>query len=103
MSKHETAMTEGFWLSRAPGLFFAEYPLVIRDVDRATRLVDGLIFPDEPHDSWQLAGLCLTRWQTGDRHSNKNWSYGNLSDEPSTLFLSFSNHSNYKTRPVATP
>jgi hypothetical protein len=41
-------MTEGFWLWQAPGLFFAEYPLVIRGVDRATRLVDGLILPDEP-------------------------------------------------------
>jgi len=40
---------EHTWLSQAPGLFFAEYPLVIRDVDRATRLVDGLILPDEPH------------------------------------------------------
>jgi hypothetical protein len=39
----------GFWLSQAHGLFFAEYPLVRRAADRATRLVDGLILPDEPH------------------------------------------------------
>lgn len=49
MSKHETRMTEGFWQSKARGLFFAEYPLVHRAADRATRLVDGLIFPDEPY------------------------------------------------------
>jgi hypothetical protein len=49
VSKHETAMTEGFWLSQATGLFFEEYALVIQNVDRATRLVDGLILPDEPH------------------------------------------------------
>jgi hypothetical protein len=48
VSKRETPMTEGFWLSQAPGLFFAEYPLVLRGEDRATRLVDGLIFPNEP-------------------------------------------------------
>lgn len=49
MSKRETGMTEGFWQSEAHGLFFAEYPLVHRAVDRATRLVDGLILPDEPY------------------------------------------------------
>jgi hypothetical protein len=49
MSKRETAMTEGFWLSQAPGLFIAEYPLVRRAKDRSVRLVDGLISPDEPH------------------------------------------------------
>jgi hypothetical protein len=49
MSKRETPMTEGFWLSQAPGLFFAEYPLVIRGLDRARRLADTLILPDEPH------------------------------------------------------
>jgi hypothetical protein len=49
VSKHETQMTEGFWQSKARGLFFAEYPLVRRAVDRAPRLVDGLILPDEPH------------------------------------------------------
>jgi hypothetical protein len=49
MSKRETPMTEGFWLSQAHGLFFAEYPLVIRGLDRARRLADALILPDEPH------------------------------------------------------
>lgn len=49
MSKHETPMTEGFWLSQARGLFIPEFPLVQRATDRATRLVDGLILPDEPH------------------------------------------------------
>ena len=49
MSKRETPMTEGFWLSQANGMFFAEYPLVRVAADRATRLVDGLILPDEPH------------------------------------------------------
>jgi hypothetical protein len=49
MSKRETPMTEGFWLSQAHGLFFAEYPLVRGAADRATRLVDGLILLDEPH------------------------------------------------------
>ena len=49
MSKRETPMTEGFWLSQANGMFFAEYPLVRLAADRATRLVDGLILPDEPH------------------------------------------------------
>jgi hypothetical protein len=49
MSKYETPMTEGFWQSQAPRLFFAEYPLVRRAADRAVRLVDGLILPDEPH------------------------------------------------------
>ena len=49
MSKRETPMTEGFWLSQANGRFFAEYPLVRVAADRATRLVDGLILPDEPH------------------------------------------------------
>ena len=49
MSKHETPMTEGFWQSSARGLFIAEYPLVQRGTDRAPRLVDGLILPDEPH------------------------------------------------------
>jgi hypothetical protein len=49
MSKHETKMTEGFWQSQARGLFFSEYPLVHRATDRAQRLVDGLILPDEPH------------------------------------------------------
>ena len=49
MSKHETPMTEGFWESQAPGLFFAEYQLVKRGADRSRRLVDGLILPDEPN------------------------------------------------------
>ena len=48
MGKRETSMTEGFWLSQAPGLFIAESPLVHRAVDRGARLVDGLILPDEP-------------------------------------------------------
>jgi hypothetical protein len=49
MSKFETRMTEGFWVSKAHGLFFAEYPLVRPAADRAIRRVDGLILPDEPH------------------------------------------------------
>jgi hypothetical protein len=49
MSKHETPMTEGFWQSQAPGLFIAEYQLVERGADRASRKVDGLILPDEPN------------------------------------------------------
>ena len=49
MGKRETSMTEGFWLSQAPGLFIAESPLVHRAVDRGARLVDGLILPDEPN------------------------------------------------------
>jgi hypothetical protein len=70
MSKHETAMTEGFWQSQASGLFFAEYPLVRRSADRATRLVDGLILPDEPHgrgnwrDYLSLAGRKVIVIQT---------------------------------------
>ena len=59
-----------FLAKQALGLFFAEYPLVIRDVDRATRLVDGLILPDEPHglDNWRdyasLAGRQVIVIQT---------------------------------------
>jgi hypothetical protein len=49
MSKHETPMTEGFWLSQARGLFIPEYPLVQAAADRGVRRVDGLILPDEPH------------------------------------------------------
>jgi hypothetical protein len=49
MSKLETPMTEGFWVSQAQGLFIAEYPLVFPAKDRSIRLVDGLILPDEPN------------------------------------------------------
>ena len=49
MSKRETPITEGFWLSQGRRTFFAEYPLVRGAADRATRLVDGLILPEEPH------------------------------------------------------
>lgn len=49
MSKRETPMTEGFWLSQAHGLFIAEFPLVRAAADRGARLVDGLILPDEPN------------------------------------------------------
>jgi hypothetical protein len=70
MSKHETPMTEGFWQSQAPGLFIAEYPLVQRGADRAQRLVDGLILPDEPngrgkwHDHVSLTGKRVIVVQT---------------------------------------
>jgi hypothetical protein len=49
VSQREIKMTEGFWKSKAHGLFFAEYPLVRKAADRAPRFVDGLILPDEPH------------------------------------------------------
>jgi hypothetical protein len=48
MSKHETAMTEGFWRSQAQGAFLAEYPLVRAAADRGARLADAVILPDEP-------------------------------------------------------
>jgi hypothetical protein len=49
MSKHETAMTEGFWQSYAHGTFLAEYPLVRWGADHGRRLADAVILPDEPH------------------------------------------------------
>lgn len=48
MSKHETAMTEGFWHSYAKGTFLPEYPLVWAQTDRAVRRADAVILPDEP-------------------------------------------------------
>lgn len=70
MSKRETPMTEGFWRSQQRGTFIAEYPLVLRGPDRAQRLVDGLVLPDEPHRRarWQdfpsLAGRRVIVIQT---------------------------------------
>lgn len=50
MSKHETPMTEGFWMSEAHGAFVPEYPLLkTTDPDRAQRWADAVIFPDERH------------------------------------------------------
>jgi hypothetical protein len=47
MSKHETAMTEGFWLSGGKGAYIAEYPLVRKAADRSGRWADAVILPDE--------------------------------------------------------
>ena len=83
MSKRETGMTEGFWQLGAHGLFFAEYPLVHRAPDRSTRLVDGLILPDEPHrrGKWR---------EHRNRYPNQSWPYGNVSNGPSALFCTLS-------------
>jgi hypothetical protein len=48
MSKHETALTEGFWRALGHGAYIPEYPLVRKSADQSARFVDGLILPDEP-------------------------------------------------------
>ena len=49
MSKHETPLTAGFWLTVANGAFVPEYPLVRRAGDCGARYADAVIFPGEPH------------------------------------------------------
>lgn len=42
-------MTEGFWQAASPGAFIPEYPIVRRTKDQASRWIDALILPEEPH------------------------------------------------------
>lgn len=73
MSKHETAMTEGFWQSQAKGTYLAEYVLVRRDAECSIRLADAVILPDEAHcrgrkqDYPSLAGRNVIVVQTKPR------------------------------------
>ncbi|WP_262271832.1 uracil-DNA glycosylase [Microvirga yunnanensis] len=70
MSKHETPMTEGFWVFLNQGTYIPEYPLVERAQDRSPRWADAVILPDEPcrkarsSDYPRLRGLNVTVVQT---------------------------------------
>ena len=49
MSKWETPLTERYW-REVGGTLIAEFPAVLRGTDKARRLLDAVILPDEPFE-----------------------------------------------------
>jgi hypothetical protein len=55
VSKNETPVTEGFWMSAAHGAFIPEYPLILKPgTETSQRWADAVILPDEPHGRAQV-------------------------------------------------